>query len=215
MGFVNNTKNQTNDSVIKNIIDDRVYSLTSNEIIECNTFIQKYSGKEYNLLNDCIHEFLWGLEQTDIPTGFEQFTTALEMLLLKKNQPNKKQALSKRVAVLLGHTPEEVTSIYNKMMNFYRYRSESLHEGNGEKITTTELIELEDITRNSLHKFFEICKNAIQHKQNISWQEIKINEILDLRKKVGLAIKAGTLPPGNDTFLEKVKIWIRKLFKKK
>ena len=61
----------------------------------------------------------------------------------------------------------------------------------------------------------EICKNAIQHKQNISWQEIKINEILDLRKKVGLAIKAGTLPPGNDTFLEKVKIWIRKLFKKK
>lgn len=150
MGFINNTQNQTDDSVTRNIVDDRLYSLNEKEIADCNNFIQQYDGKEYDLLYECIQEFIWGLEQTDIPTGFEQYTTALEMLLLKKNQSNKKQALSKRIAVLLGDTPEEVFSIYEKMSSFYRYRSESLHEGNGKNITKNELIELEDITRKTL-----------------------------------------------------------------
>ena len=214
MDFINNTQTQTNDSVTRNIVDNRVYSLDADEIADCNNFIQKYAGKEYDLLNDCIQEFIWGLEQTDIPTGFEQFTTALEMLFLKKNQPNKKQALSKRVAVLLGKTPTEVTSLYKKMMNFYRYRSESLHEGNGKNITATELIELEDITRKSLQEFMSICNHRVHQKQNVTWQEIKAGEISDLRNQVGLAIKAGTLPEGNDTLIEKIKAWFKNMFKK-
>lgn len=214
MGFINNTQTQTNDSVTRNIVDNRVYSLDANEIVDCNNFIQQYAGKEYDLLNECIQEFIWGLEQTDIPTGFEQFTTALEMLFLKKNQPNKKQALSKRVAVLLGKTPAEVTSLYKKMMNFYRYRSESLHEGNGKNITAAELIELEDITRKSLQEFLSFCKLRVQQKQNVTWQEIKAGKISDLRNQVGLAIKAGTLPEGNDTLIEKIKAWFKNTFKK-
>ena len=137
------------------------------------------------------------------------------LLFLKKNQPNKKQALSKRVAVLLGQTPTEVNNIYKKMLNFYRYRSESLHEGVGKNITSAELIELEDITRKSLKKFLTVCKLLVQQKQNITWQEIKAGEISDLRNRVGLAIKAGTLPPGNDTVFERFKAWCKKLFKKR
>ena len=215
MGFINNTQNQTNDSVTRNIVDNRVYSLDASEIVKCNKFLQEYAGKEYDLLSECIQEFIWGLEQTDIPTGFEQYTTALEMLFLKKNQPNKKQALSKRVAVLLGQTPTEVNNIYKKMLNFYRYRSESLHEGVGKNITSAELIELEDITRKSLKKFLTVCKLLVQQKQNITWQEIKAGEISDLRNRVGLAIKAGTLPTGNDTVFERFKAWCKKLFKKR
>ena len=37
-------------------------------------------------------------------------------------------------------------------MNFYRFRSESLHEGNDSNITDTELHDLENITREVLKK---------------------------------------------------------------
>lgn len=215
MGFVNNTQKQTEDNVTRNIVDERVYSLDENEVAECNGFIQEYSEKEYDLLKDCIQEFIWGLEQTDIPTGFEQYTTALEMLFLKKNQPNKKQALSKRVAVLLGETPEDVALIYKKMTSFYRYRSESLHEGNGKNITKNELIELEDITRKTLQSYLVYSKQRVQQKQTVTWNEIKAGRISDLRKQVGLAIKAGTLPKGNDTLIEKLKDGFKKIFKRK
>lgn len=215
MGFFNNTLNQTSDSVTRNIVDDSIYSLTAQEVAACNQFIQNYSGKEFDLLKECIDEFTWGLEQTDIPTGFEQYTTALEMLFLKKNQPNKKQALSKRVAVLLGTNPSETNTLYKKMVGFYRYRSESLHEGNGKNITDAELHELEEITRKALVKYLGFCEMRVKQKLNVTWNEIKASKISDLKNEVAQAIKAGTLPPGNDTTWERIKEWGKKFFKKK
>ena len=91
----------------------------------------------------------------------------------------------------------------------------NLNSGPLENITSAELIELEDITRKSLKKFLTVCKLLVQQKQNITWQEIKAGEISDLRNRVGLAIKAGTLPPGNDTVFERFKAWCKKLFKKR
>ena len=38
------------------------------------------------MLKNSIEEFSWGLEQIDIPTGFEQYTTTLEMTLLPSNK---------------------------------------------------------------------------------------------------------------------------------
>lgn len=90
---------------------------------------------------------MWGLEQIDEPTGFEQYITALEMALLPVNQPGKKQMLSNRAAVLLGNSDMEIKDIHDKMSGFYRLRSESLHEGDGSSISKQELINMENDVR--------------------------------------------------------------------
>ncbi|MDF2803484.1 MAG: hypothetical protein K0S61_3387 [Anaerocolumna sp.] len=194
MGFINNTCKQTSDNVTRNIIDNTIFSLTPEEVISCNQFLQDYAGREYTLLKSCIDEFVWGLEQVDIPTGFEQYTTALEMLLLEKNQQGKKEVLSKRVAVLLESNPIKVRVLYDKMKNYYRYRSESLHEGDGRNISGTEMSEMQEIVRGVLLKYLGFCKVVISNNPSVAWDTIKENKINDLKATVAAAISAGTLP---------------------
>jgi len=212
MGFGSNTQNQTSDNVTRNIVDTRVFSLSNSEISECNSFLQSFSGKEYEILKECIDEFMWGLDGTDTATAFEQYNTALEMIFLAKNQQNKKQVLSKRIAVLLGTTPEEIDSLYKKMLNFYRFRSESLHEGNGNHITEIELRELEIITRNVLCKYLAFCKQFLLRDSNVLWKSIKAAKISDLKNQVGVAIKNGYLPDNNNRLIDQIKQWIRRIF---
>lgn len=194
VGFMDNTQKQTNIDLDQNIVDTTIYSLTDDEIVRCNQFLQDYSGREYDLLKNSIDEFVWGLDQTDEPTGFEQYTTALEMTLLDVDQQGKKQVLSKRVAVLLGTTPTEVANIYNKMTRFYRYRSESLHEGDGSNITGLELKDLEEIVRNVLVKYLAYCKVQVSNNPTITWEEIKNAKMTELKNQVLLEIGAGVLP---------------------
>lgn len=213
-GIISNTQNQTSDSVTRNIVDSTIYTLSENEVTACNSFLQTYSGKEFDILRDCIDEFLWGLEGTDIATAFEQYTTALEMIFLAKNQQNKKQVLSKRIAVLLGTTSEEIDALYKKMLNYYRFRSESLHEGNGSHITNVELKELEDITREVLCKYLIFCKQEVTRNSNITWKKIKSNKISDLKNQVKVAIDNGILPRNEYGFLDRVKKFIKRVIHK-
>ncbi len=62
--------------------------------------------------------------------------------------------LANRISAMLGNSPAEIQQLYQKVMNFYRFRSESLHEGNDSNITDTELHDLENITR-------EVLKNVL------------------------------------------------------
>lgn len=194
MEFVNNTQKQTSDNVSRNIVDNVIFSLTAEEVVACNHFLQDYSGQEYNLLKDSIDEFVWGLEQVDVPTGFEQYTTALEMTLLGNNQQGKKEALAKRVSVLLESDPIRQRSLYDKIKNYYRFRSESLHEGDGRNITLIELKELEEIVRSVLKKYLDFCKVALTSNPSATWAEIKIAKINDLKNSVIIAKNAGILP---------------------
>lgn len=194
MGFINNTQKQTNDIVTRNIVDNRMFSLTPEEVSECNQFLQDYNGREYDLIKNCIDEFIWGLEQVDIPTGFEQYTTALEMIFLDTKQQGKKEILSKRVAVLLENDPNKIRILYNKMKSFYRYRSESLHEGNGTNITVTELKELEEIVRKVLVKYLYFCKLAIQNNVDSTWIEVKKDRIDRLKSLVNILKTKKILP---------------------
>ena len=125
-------------------------------------------------------------------TGFEQFTTALEMTLLAPGQQGKKEVLSKRVAVLLENTPADIAALYAKMKTFYRYRSESLHEGDDQNITDTETMELEDIVRRVLCKCLERCKTELSNNAAITWNDIKNQLIIDLMAKVATENAAGT-----------------------
>lgn len=194
MGFFNNTQKQTSDNVTRNIVDTTMFTLTEQEILQCNQLLAYMGQPAFMMLKNIIDEFVWGLEQVDIPTGFEQFTTALEMIFLSTNQQNKKEVLAKRTAVLLGIDNAQILSIYNKMKVFYRYRSESLHEGDGDNISSVELKELEEIVRFVINKYHDVCKNKIQNGNTITWGKIKSDQIAYLINSVTPLIAQGVLP---------------------
>lgn len=146
------------------------------------------------MLKNSIDEFSWGLEQIDVPTGFEQYTTALEMTLLPQKQPGKKQMLANRISALLGNTPTEVQQIHQKILNFYRFRSESLHEGNGSNITDSELCELENMTREVLKKCLKRCKSEYDSNSSITWDVIKEKIMNELIVQITLLKNLGVLP---------------------
>ncbi len=169
---------------IRNTIDNRIFILPYEKSFELNSFLSDYSNKPYNLLKNCINKFSWGLEQLDIPTGFEQYTTALEMVFLPKNQQGKKQRLANRVSAMLYDNDFEIKQLHQKMLDFYRFRSNSLHEGDGSNITDSELKELEDIVRRTLVKCLKLCKTEISINPNVTWTEVKEKIIKNLISKV-------------------------------
>lgn len=192
LGILKNNFNHVSDIVTRNITDTRVFSLNGTEAQACNQFLADYSGAAYRLMKDNIDEFVWGQAQVDMATGFEQFTTALEMTLLAPGQQGKKEVLSKRVAVLLENTSADMAALYTKMKAFYRYRSESLHEGDNQNITDTELLEMEGIVRRVLCKCLERCKAELTQNAAITWDQIKSQLISDLMTKVAAENAAGT-----------------------
>lgn len=191
-GLINNTVKRTSDNVTRNIVDDRVFSLTPAELVNCNRFLSDYSGVEYTMMKHNIDEFIQGLSPVNHSVGFEQFTTALEMTLLGQGQQGKKEVLSKRVAVLLEDSSANITHLYMKMKDFYRYRSESLHEGDDQNITEVERLELEGIVRRVITKCLQRCKAELAINSSITWSEIKEKIIDELKTKVTAEAATGT-----------------------
>ncbi|MCH5301061.1 MAG: hypothetical protein J1E56_07060 [Ruminococcus sp.] len=169
----------------RNLADIKIFSLAPNEVSSCNDFLQKYCSKPYDFLKPCIDKFMWGMD-LDTSTGFEQFASTLEMLLLNKNEQNKKEKLSKRVAVLLGTDSSNITSLYHKMKSFYKYRSESIHEGITNNINVLVYAELKEIVRSVLKKYLQICYTNLISKSHITWPSIKRSTITYLKNEVDL-----------------------------
>ena len=193
LGIVNNATNCNNYYANRNIIDSRKYSLSPEQTELCNQFLIDYKGPAYTLLSSSIKEFSWGLEQLDIATCFEQFTTALEMTLLDHNQQAKKQTLANRVSVMIGKNNSEIQLIHQKMLDFYRYRSESLHEGDSGSISETDVHELEEIVRLVLKECLGRCQHEYAANQGITWSEIKASIINDLKANVGVLQSQGVI----------------------
>ena len=116
------------------------------------------------------------------------------MTLLPQNQQGKKQMLANRISALLGTTPLEVQNLHQKVIDFYRFRSESLHEGDGSNITEAELRELENITREVLKKCLARCKAEYSLDSCITWDSIKDKIMNDLVTQVAALKNAGVLP---------------------
>ena len=192
-GVANYTTSNNSFNASRNIVDSRKYTLLPEEAQLCNQFLIDYSGAAYTLLANSIKEFSWGLEQLDIATSFEQFTTALEMTLLEHNEQAKKQILANRVSVLIGQDTAEIQLIHRKMLDFYRFRSVSLHEGDDSNITVTDVQELEEIVRRVMKKSLARCKHEYTANQSITWEEIKTAMICDLKTKVGALQAQGVI----------------------
>mgnify|MGYP000923950805 CR=1 FL=1 len=194
MGFIKSTVDHCSHNQTRNTIATRRFALSEPEVVSCNKWLNDYCNAPYALLKNSIDEFSWGLEQVDVPTGFEQYTTALEMTLLPQNQPGKKQMLANRISAILGNTPVDIQQIHQKVLDFYRFRSESLHEGNGSNISDSELHELENITREVLKKCLMRCKTECNSNSSITWDVVKDKIMNDLISQVTSLKNSGVLP---------------------
>lgn len=192
--FIDNTINHTSHNKTRNTVDSRRFTLSPSELITCNQFIREYDGAPYAMIKDCIDEFSWGMEQIEPSTGFEQYTTALEMMLLSKNEEGKKQRLANRVAALTGNSHAEIQRVHQRMLDFYRFRSESLHEGDDSNITEAELHEMEDIVRRVLVETLKRCKRELSINPNTTWAIVKAAFINELKTNVSLLKGQGVLP---------------------
>ena len=177
--IVNNSEPGT-----RNLVDDRIYSLSDNEINDCNQFVAEYSGDSYVLLKAVIDEFEWGLDQVDVATSFEQLITSLEIALLGHNQTGKKEVLAKRIAVLIEPDAASMKQTYLKMKAFYKYRSESLHEGEENNIDKNDLIQLEEITRRVIKKYLEFARQQLVLNPMLGWDDLKRNMIDEIKDRV-------------------------------
>lgn len=177
--------NYTNTNWIKdaNTINPHKYELSEVECRDFNNFSIKYD-RCFNLSKSIVDEFCFGHKQIDDATAFEQYTTCLEMFMLEKNCQSKKQCLSKRTAVALFTSEIDVVAMSTKMQEFYKFRSESLHEGNFSNITKNELNELENITRLLIKAFFEYTLNCITIDSTETLETIKSKWIAMLKNRV-------------------------------
>lgn len=166
-----------------NTINPPKYILSENESIDFGDFAIKYDHC-FRLSKSIIDEFCFGLKQIDNATAFEQYTTSLEMFMLEKNCPNKKQCLSKRTAVALYNSDADVTAACMRMQNYYKFRSESLHEGDFSNITKVELEELENIARLLIKQFLEYMHMCISSNPNETLATVKSKWITMLKSKV-------------------------------
>ena len=77
------------------------------------------------------------------------------------------------------------------MKDFYRYRSESLYEGDVHNISEEECLEREDIVRRVLFKCLKRCKAELTLNNTITWDAITDKIIDDLKAKVTAETAAG------------------------
>lgn len=194
MVLINNNVNQIDNRIYKNVVDERKFCLDEEELKRCNSFLKEYDDTVYMTLKDSIDKFLGGLEQIDLAAGGERYITALEMTMLAKNQNNKKERLAKRVATMLESNATDRLTLYNKMRDYYKYRSESLHEGNRQNISSTELFELEQVVRRVLVKYLDYCKQEKTINPAATWSEIKNKKIQEMKAIVQKSIEANELP---------------------
>ena len=187
VGIIKNSVNSNNYLVDRNTLDTRLYTLNEYELQVCNQFLTDYSGPIFDIMETCIRKFIEAQSQIVFSTGFEKYITALEMMLLERNQQAKKEVLSKRVAVLLENSSESRASMYRKMRSFYQYRSESLHEGANQSITKKELFDLEQVVRKVLKLCMARCKDQISTISSITWNSVKQQMIHELKKEVEAA----------------------------
>lgn len=176
----------------RNVFDERSFSLSLNEQIDCQRFIERYSDGAYDLLKNPINQFILGLERMGEYGGYLEFIIVLEMLLLKSSD-GKKQPLANRIAMLLGNSEEEIKKIYDRACKHYENRSKIIHEGDSSGVSLDDRIDLEEMTRRVLKYALERCREKLNENSSLEWAQIKNSMIEDLKSKVTCAKDEGIL----------------------
>ncbi|HBN12217.1 MAG TPA: hypothetical protein DD415_01220 [Clostridiales bacterium] len=168
----------------RSAVNKDYFALSKDEIVSCNQFVKDNYTVIYDAMENIIDIFNFALDQIGIETEFEKLISALETMLLKKGEQGKKEVLAKRVAVMVGKDDYDISKIYSEMKEFYKYRSESTHEGKYANINNANRKELEELTRAVIKKYFEICQAKLLTCPTIIWDDIKRENIITVKSKV-------------------------------
>ncbi len=170
-----------------------IYSVSEDEIVEINKFISSHH-QSFDLLKTVIDSFTYSYKLLYDAKAFEQLVTSAEILFLPKNQVNKKETLSKRMAMFIGKDDSEILNIYTDMKSYYKYRSDSTHEGIDTNITKQALLSLREFTRKAIRKYMQITENELLTNPTSDFQSIKTKIVSNLITEVSLKISSGVLP---------------------
>ena len=169
------------------------FILDSNDIETVDIFLRDHDAA-IGLLNIPIDNFIYSYKLLYDAKAFELLVTTLEILFLYKNQTRKKKMLAKRLAVFLGSDPLLIFNIYNEIIGYYEYRSESVHEGEDMNITNQRLLGLREYVRLALKKYFSIIENELITDRNTSFEIVRNRLLSSLDLDVDLKIRNGVLP---------------------
>lgn len=82
--------------------------------------------------------------------SFTMLMTALETLILLKDEFTKKEKIAKRVSLLLYQANSDVLMCYDRLKLLYKKRSEFIHEGNMGAILQEDVIALREYVRKTI-----------------------------------------------------------------
>jgi hypothetical protein len=176
-----------------NTLCQNTYTIDENELQTLNEFLNKHN-KSFITLQKVVDCFTYSYKLLYDAKAFEQIITALEILFLPRGQTCKKEVLSKRVSVFLGNNDNEIIKIYTEIKDYYKYRSDSTHEGIDLNITKTTLLSLREYTRRAIKKYLSIIDAEISTNPSSNFSVIKQNIIRQLVNEVTLKINSGILP---------------------
>lgn len=130
---------------------------------------------EDRLLNS-VHIFYDLSYHTEFCVSVSLLITALEMLFLN-SENSKREKISKRCAVYISNSEDEITALYKKLKSSYKLRCDFIHDGDIRNIGETTVLFLRDCVRRALLKsilaqetkcnIIKESKEFIEHNPNL------------------------------------------------
>ena len=165
--------------------------ISNDEITSINELLT-VDPKIYALLKDVLIDDLeYSYHVLDDVTNYKNLVTVLEVLFLRGEYGAKKEMLAKRISILLGDTDEEIKTMYSKIKNIYKNRSDATHDGIITNITKNSLDELRDIIRRIGMKYIDHIQSELIKNPNVTFADVKDTMINNLKQQVPEKIKSG------------------------
>ena len=154
------------------------------ELSDISDMLYNHSNSYLMLKNVVIDDLEYTYHTLDDSTNYKNLMTPLEVMFLKNDYGDKKEMLSKRIAVFLGGSDANMKTIYDYVKCSYRDRSDAIHEGITQNITRSALDELRNLIRRVSKKYMYVIEQEITNEPNKTFEEIKDSLIADLKNIV-------------------------------
>lgn len=159
-------------------------NIAPEELSDISDILYNHSNSYLMLKNVVIDDLEYTYHTLDDSTNYKNLMTPLEVMFLKNDYGDKKEMLSKRIAVFLGASDAEMKTIYDYVKRSYRDRSDAIHEGITQNITRSALDELRNLIRRVSKKYMYVIEQEIANEPNKTFEEIKDSLIANLKNIV-------------------------------
>lgn len=184
----------------KNIIDQEYmidvnplinekYYIRENEKTAIEKLLNNYD-KEYDKLYTILAHYCNSTKYIDLFMQLQYLISIAENVTLKKREDNK-IPIAKRLSVMLGKNDQEIDEISSEFIRLYRLRNNSIHNGNNEEITNTDVESARQIIRGTIKYYLQKTKSEIQENPNTTFAKVKENTIKELKDIVALKNEKG------------------------